>query len=270
MIQNIVKAVFEKAKKECSSDAKGALSKHISEKITEELKMPISEKTLIRCYNKYILLRDEIGSPITENVNALCKYLGFKDYSEYQNNNKVTPKSKVETINDVTSQSENNDPPKDKKGEGVGGNNDNWEKKIVIIIISILSITLLYKNYNTNSTTVDNSNKCMVWKETRYVKISCNDKVDQKSGITVIPMDKNLMKSMRKVVLKRSSIIFYNDGKPKYWYCQMTPNTVEFFTAPGLHPTNRKTLKKISKYIFNKYVPIHINDKNSFVNSLEE
>lgn len=269
MIQNVVNDVFEKAKKECSSGAKGALSKHVAEKITEELKMTINERTLIRCYNKYILLWENIGVPIPENVNALCKYLGFKNYSEYQNN-KAIPKSKVKTINDVTSQSEDNDTPEDKKDEDISGNNGSWQKKIVVIIISILSITLLYKNYNSNSTLVDNSNECMVWKETRYVKNSCNDKVDQKSGITVIPMDKTLMKSMRKVILKRSSIIFYKNGKPKYWYCKIAPNKVAFFTAPGLHPTSKKTLKAISKVIFNKYVPIHVNDKNSFVNSLEE
>ncbi len=229
MIKKIVKEVFKKAEREYASKAKTTLSKYIADKIEEEFNIIISDRTLSRSYDRYILSKKNTVSLTAESVDLLCKYLGFNNYSDYKaKNSSVVSKIK--------------------------------NPFYVIPIISILLVFFLYKN-NSN---IFNTTECMVWESTEYVKISCHKEYHPKYGTKVIVMDKKMQQNLKKVVLKRSSIVFSQDGKPLFWYSKLKKNNVEFFTAPGLHPITGETLKKISKTIFNKYVPIHTNNKNSF------
>ncbi len=246
MTQRIVKEVFKKAEEECASKAKTALSKHISQRIEEKFNIIIHKRTLLRSYDKYILQKKNVGSLTAENVNVLCKYLGYENYAAY----KSTHKSTIKITEPISGIMVSNSPLK------------------LIVISSIVLLFLFFKGYEMYFT--NENTACMVWEKTKYVEISCNKTKHPKYGTMVIPLDKKLMENMKKVVLKRSDIIFSPEGKPLYWYCKVKPNKVEFFTSPGIHPTNGKTLKVISKVIFEKYVPIHINNKADFVNSTEE
>jgi hypothetical protein len=54
-------------------------------------------------------------------------------------------------------------------------------------------------------------------------------------------------------------------NKPLIWYIKNKNGNIEYFTSPGLHPITGKTLDEITPYIIQKYVPLHLNDKDSFV-----
>ena len=44
------------------------------------------------------------------------------------------------------------------------------------------------------------------------------------------------------------------DGREQIWYGKNNRGELEFFTSQGLHPETKKTLKKITKYMIDKYV----------------
>lgn len=135
-------------------------------------------------------------------------------------------------------------------------------KKIAIISVSILLMMFFLKNYYNKSLNTSDTVQCMVWKKTKYIEVSCNKLIP---NARVIPIDKKQLENMKKVILKRSTIIFSSEGKPLYWYSKLNSKEVVFFTSPGFHPVTGKTLKAITTTIFNKYVPIHSNIENSFV-----
>ncbi len=248
MISKIVKEVFKKAEEEYASKAKTTLSKYVVNVIEEKFNIIISERTLSRSYDKYILSKEDMGSLTAENVNALCRYLGFKDYSEYKKKN--TPISKVR-----------------KSVSGFVAPNSSSK---IIVITSVLLIVIFLKGYEIAIANKTTKTECMVWEQTKYVKISCDKERHSIYGTRVIPMDKKEFETMKKVDLKRSTIIFYPDGKPKYWYCKVNSKEAEFFTSHGFHPVNGKKLNTVTKYIFNKYVPVHLEDANSFIESSKE
>lgn len=228
-VRKIVKEVFKKASKEHATSAKSTLSKYIVEKIDKKFNISISERTLIRSYNRYILSRRDLGTLTAENVDILCKYLGYKDYSAYLKKN---------------------------------------IKRLILKIFSCLTIVIIftfgiYKNSNRKKIKIV---QCMVWKETKYIAISCNKYIDEKDQLKIIPRDEILLEKMKKVNLKRSDIIFTEDGKPLYWYSKKNSEGIEFFTTHGFHPITDKNLKPITKTIFDKYVPIHVDDGGSYVN----
>ena len=232
MVRKIVKEVFKKAKEEYAATTKTTLSKYIAEKIDEKFNINISERTLIRSYDKYILEKKEIGSITAENVDLLCKYLGYADYSDYKRKN-----TSIKTNNRFL--------------------------YFGVLVVSVLITVFIYKNrYNPK---IQKNTECMVWENNEYVKISCAKEYHPKFGTKVIVFDKRKMKNMKKVILKRSTPIFSTNGKPLYWYRKINSKEVEFFTAPGLHPVTGKTLKAITEAIFYRYVPIHSDDKDSFV-----
>ena len=52
---------------------------------------------------------------------------------------------------------------------------------------------------------------------------------------------------------------------PNDWYYKNDQGEIEYYTSAGLHPVNGETLKAITEYIIEKYVPIHQNKPSSFV-----
>lgn len=110
-----------------------------------------------------------------------------------------------------------------------------------------------------------NGVECMTWADSLYVPVSCNTGPYSKYHTPVEPMDKNKLENLKKVEVNMATTFFAEDGKPMIWYFKNRDGEMEFFTAPGLHPTTGETLKKITPYIIETYVPVHINRKSSFV-----
>ncbi|KFF22598.1 hypothetical protein [Chryseobacterium sp. JM1] len=89
--------------------------------------------------------------------------------------------------------------------------------------------------------------KCMYWNEDHYQKVFCNDE-----NITgkPIPLDKGLLENFRKITFP-DTITLKSEGK--IWYSK-SDGKLEYFTRPGIHPTNNKPLKEISDYIIKTHI----------------
>lgn len=226
IIKGIVEEVFQKAKTECSKHSKNALSNHIAESTS------ISAKTIERLYNKYLEKKGIVGEQNEHTINDLCKYLNFDSYGDYVKQN---PKGKISTDINIV------------------GAKKNWK---VIAAISLIVVVGLILGLSEKSKIT----ACMVWKVDHYEKADCA--VSYKESI--VPLDEVILENFRKVEVDLTTEFFdETTQKPLIWYYK-SGNRIEYFTAPGLHPVNGKTLKAITEYMANKSVPVHTYEASSF------
>lgn len=238
-IAEIVRKVFDKAKKEHASHSRFALSNFVSDKSN------LSSKTLERAYDRYIDGKRKHGPSSAESVNLFCNYLEYENYGAYVKSNPDEGNIKL--------------PPKgsDKK------------RKLIIAMNLVVGLVLLIfgiKNWSTNYPSIDDTRtECMTWADSLYVKISCEEGPLSKYGTQVKPLDIMELKNMKKLKVNAAYSFFTEDGKPLVWYYKKSNKEIEYFRAPGLHPTNGETLRKITPYIIQTYVPIHSINQESFI-----
>lgn len=226
IIKEIVEKVFQKAEKECSKDSKHALSNLIAESISP------SAKTIERLYDKYLDKKEGIGEQNEHTINELCKYLNYESYAAYVKQNFSDKKSAdVITV----------------------GRRKNWKIAAVVSLIVVVGLILGLSEKNKETL-------CMVWKVDRYEKADCE--VSYKESI--VPLDEVILENFRKVEVDLTTEFFdETTRKPLIWYYK-SGNKIEYFTAPGLHPVNGKTLKAITEYMVKKSVPVHTYEASSF------
>ncbi|WP_298501834.1 hypothetical protein [uncultured Maribacter sp.] len=236
-IEEIVRKVFTKAKTECISHSRYALSNHIGEKTT------LSSKTLERAYNRYINNKGNNGALNPESINLLCKYLGYLDYEDYM---KSAPK---------------------KLNPNPSGISKNYNWKLITIYVGIVFgvialVTLLTKSDLFDYTQLQEKKKCMTWVKTHYEEVSCS----KKFGSRTEPIDPIKLANFKKEEVTMATEFFDEiTNQPRIWYYKNKKGEIEYYTAPGLHPVNGETLKKITTGIINKYVPTHTNNMSSFL-----
>jgi hypothetical protein len=91
----------------------------------------------------------------------------------------------------------------------------------------------------------------MVWNGTSFDKIDCNEEVHYVNR-SVEFYDATRHQSFKKVI-PCDTTTFFKHEQPKLWYYKTKEGNIECFSAPGLHPENGATLKKITPYIIKKY-----------------
>ena len=257
-IGEIVHQVFDKAKEQCVSTAKSALSNDIANDITEEFRY-INYRTLERAYDRYINKKEKDGPPSAESVDLFCKYLGYRDYKDFIKENKSE-----ETLN------------KGKGGTRSGEEEQSTKEKkrrwVITFSISIaFAATLMVAKSGMfdepDEPMVPTENKCMVWAKNHYEEVSCNFALHKKYGTKVEPYDSKFIANFKKVEVTMKTD-FFTEGtyKPLIWYTKNKDGKIEYFTSSGLHPITGKTLDEITPYIIQKYVPLHSGDINSFAN----
>jgi len=239
IIGKIIEEVFQKAKKENASHSKFALSTHISNETN------LSSRTLERAYDRYIDKKEKYGRPNADSINLFCAYLGYEDYGGYLANNSWYKTVSIQP-----------------KGKSVRG-------KVIITTSIFFGLTMLvlgFQNWPLN-TLKNNPNvaECMTWADSLYVTVSCDKGPFSKHRTKVEPLIETKLKNMRKVKVDISYEFFSDTDEPLIWYYKKSSTEIEYFTAPGLHPKNGETLKKITPYIIQTYVPKHKNKKSSFV-----
>lgn len=239
IVGKIIGEVFEKAKMEHASHSKFALSNHISNETD------LSARTLERAYDRYINHRIKYGTPQAESIDLFCKYLGYEDFRDYVKSNPSNDVIEEPPINGI------------------------YNRKLIIITgVAFGLIFIIFGIQNLSDIgQVNNSaeGKCMTWADSLYIPVSCDEGPFSTYGTRVKPLDKMELKSMRKVEVNAAYQFFSDSGKPRIWYFKNKNNEYEYFTAPGYHPMNDETLRKITPYIIQTYVPIHLNTKESFV-----
>lgn len=142
----------------------------------------------------------------------------------------------------------------------------NWKlvMTITFAFVAILLVTIFFKNRISGHASSENF--CMAWADSVYLEVSCNTKPYSKYGTKVEPLDKVRLENFKKVKVTMASTFFTEEAnKPLLWYYKTKENEIEYFTAPGLHPTTGETLRKITPYIIQTYVPVHSNNEDSFI-----
>ncbi len=226
MNEAIIKEIVEKVFEKTKAECPVHSKNALSNYISDAT--ALSSKTLERLYDKYIERKGTAKNQSEHTINELCQYLTFDSYTDYiQKNGRKKENSKS-------------------KG--------NW--KFIAVVSLILGVGLiLVLLYN------ENGGDCMVWKKDHFEKTDCSVSYKEK----VVPLNLVRLANFKKVKVDLTTN-FFNEAnqEPLLWYHKSGTNEVEFFTAPGLHPVTGITLKAITPYIVQKYVPLHVFDSNSF------
>ncbi|MGB3149403.1 MAG: hypothetical protein WBB27_01975 [Maribacter sp.] len=230
-------------------------------------------------------LKGRVQKTSPENIELISWLIDFKPrpYQEYLKSYNLISElghSKLEDIDKQKGSDINRLDKFSKKEKEIGKkklpetkrNEEKKKKRSRIITISIsvtFAMTILILGmlkWNANHpNSILKETECMTWADSLYVTISCDQSPLSKYGTQVKPIDKMKLKNMRKVEVSAGYKFFSEDGKPLIWYYKNKENKHEFFTSPGLHPVNGETLRKITPYIIQTYVPLHTKSKNSFV-----
>ena len=119
--------------------------------------------------------------------------------------------------------------------------------------IAIIAMLLLVVGISAFAITKSFEEKCMVWVEDHYEQISCEP--DEKQGlfqdISLEPLNEEKLEYFKKIEINDSTIFFKNE-KPIVWYIKRNKKC-EFFSAPGVHPISKKSLREVTPYIIGKY-----------------
>ena len=136
---------------------------------------------------------------------------------------------------------------------------------ICVVLGVVSSIWFISDRSPINAVFELKGNVCMTWADSLYVTVSCDTGPFSTFGTEVKPLDQMKLKNMRKVEVNAAYPFFSEDGKPLVWYFKNTDDEIEYFTAPGLHPTTGETLRKITPYIIQTYVAKHSFKEESFL-----
>ena len=251
LTKKIVEEVFEKAKTKSASHSKHALSKQI------ELESRLSYKTLERTHNKFITkTRDLDYAPNSDSIDEFCIYLGYQDYADYVSKKSVKTTRPQDSTLDISKPTETVKPASKKKLQFL----------VIAALVIICMAIAAHMNYNSIDLNNTKSGACMTWNGGSYEEISCSEKPYSKFGTPIEPYEDTRLKNFKRVKVNMATPFFAEEtDKPLIWYYKTNEGTIEYYTAPGVHPINGKTLKAVTKYIIQKYVPLHQNWESSFL-----
>ncbi|WP_431163282.1 hypothetical protein [Flagellimonas beolgyonensis] len=144
-------------------------------------------------------------------------------------------------------------------------------RKLIITISiafgAVLLTALVLKDVFFKSKPIPSHNsQCMAWADSLYLEVSCSAQPFTQYGTKAEPLDPIKLQGFKKIEVNMATQFFADDGKPMIWYYKNKDGEIEYFTAPGLHPITGETLRKITPYIIETYVPIHSNNPDSFIN----
>lgn len=227
---------------------KNALAKFISEEINKKENGSVIDehryaRTLLNYYN-YYFNGGKQHTPSDTLINKLLKYLGYDSQKQFTNNqpSDLSYLEEVPFVDDKTEEPPEGPPEEEGEEEDEetrGG--DGWKKIVITVSFIPLITAIIYWGIDWKQ------NGCMTWSEDRYVVIECG-----KTNSPDIALNRNLLENFRKIELDSTMKLFEN-GIGIYWYSRYD-GKIEYFTKGGKHPTNGKTLKRISQPIVRKYI----------------
>lgn len=214
MIRKLLEEAFKKAEIVTGRESVNARAAYLAEVITEEHKYPITPKSLYRYYQGETTPKKEV-------MDSLSVFLGYENYEGFIL--RYTEKQGVSLR--MTKR---------------GGRKrfDTKKTVIAVIMISLISLAMLFG--------LGSNEDCIVWVKDRYEAARCTGNRLER------PYSAELLDNFEKVEVN-SETSFFKSGNAAIWY-DKSDKKLEFFTAPGIHPTNGKTLKPITQYMINKYI----------------
>ena len=219
MIEKLILDSFKKAGKDIESNKVTRQSSYISDYIYNDSREEFGEKSLRDKYNRIknqVDVKIELKDFVKE---SLSHYLGYESYRDYKLDFKTS------------------------------GNNG-LKKKLIssksliissfIVLLLVFIITLLGNIFSKNN------ERWMTWQEDQYIEVEFDLSKYYKSELDIY--DKYLIMNFKEINNPNCNTEFFNDnGLPNKWYWKQGKGNLEIFTAPGLHPINGKTLKKITR-----------------------
>lgn len=272
----LIHEVFNRIRKSSEKNTKGGLASDLANYLEEKLSFIISKRTLVRYYEAYIEGDEEIDIELYI-LNRLSQYLGFNDYEHFsttiekkgEDASKTTVKIDVDdnevssasgtpnvTVNITNTNSNNNQQhfkvPEFIKQNGLGI----LEMTFVILLVTGGVVFPHTKEPSQNSTNhsilslwgkLDDDKKYMYWDGERYI---ATDSSYIGPEFEVIAMDKKLFQDQRRITRKDTMTLENSLGRT--WYSKYYGD-VEFFTADGIDPDNKRELRKSTELIIGKY-----------------
>lgn len=217
MYNRLLIEAFEKAGEESHATTNSGKAAYLSNVIEKNSKMPYGERSL---RDKFKAV--EKGEKINLNrfvTNALSQYLGYENFTQYvaSNNELVT----------------------DQPSQGFLRRH-RWPLLLISLVVIMLVIYFSTKT------------RWMVWETDHYIEVGFDEKLLQMGSLKIYNKDR--IAHFKKVEANCESSLSVNGGAVDLWYGKNKKGELELFTTPGLHPETGKTLKALTKYMFDKYI----------------
>lgn len=216
MTDFLIKKAFEKARKESGKDSVNGQAEYLAEYLLDKFKYQLSAKSLTRYYKKESVPNKKVQD-------FLSAYLGFGSYEEFVIDHGDKVEEPVLYLK-----------PKTFKPF--------FSKKLALISLLFVSVTGVSSYIGFKAA----EEKCMAWNEDHYVEVKCTG-VEGETKLNPV-----VLQEFRKIEVSDTTTFFKN-GSPSVWY-DKSNNQLEYFSSPGIHPENGKTLRPITKYMIDKYV----------------
>jgi len=226
LITELILLVFDKAQEASRKTNEYGLSKYLSDYFTEEYNSTLELTTFRRYYKGYVskVIKKIIPNEATRDI--LAKYLEFENYESFLKNSECEiAKRKLRTA--------------------LRNTKSIWKKRtsisLLLFIITFIALSLLALRYEEKN--------CMIWTGGHFEKIKCSGTKNEEN------LDPIRLKEFKQVYFRKCDTFFLwdNPDEPIIWY-DKSKNKVTLFTAPGIHPTNRKTLKPITQTIIDNHI----------------
>lgn len=231
-IKELVRLVYEKARKESMGTTKNAWGNYLEEHSS------LTSKTFTRMYDRYILEDKKKPIPLMYSLNSAAEYIGYTNFSDFCR--QVFPD--VDLISEERIMAKKEELPLKKNQIP----SQNRFRKTILgtgIFAAISAISYFgISNYN--------QPQCMYWKEDHYQEIRCDEILNP--NVSIIPLNKQLLEHFHKIEASDTTT-FFRAGIPIVWYVK-TEGEIEFYSADGKHPLNGKELRKVTPYIIDTYV----------------
>ncbi len=245
--------VFEKAKNECGSSSKNALSTYLNTIFIDDYNFPISAKTISRYYEAFE--KNEINDKniSIDILNILAHYIGYENFGDFNQKNQLTKSDEKEiSVEEIVSVEPiiDDNISEEESIINLPSKKNNFFEKIKLPQSKIITgggIATILVSGGLFLNSINQNLSCMVWKENHYEEVECEETSLQ---MNAVPYNEAVFQL--KKITKPDTLNFEN-ALDKVWY-NKSNGEVEFFTNYGLHPENGKTLKPVSEYILTKYV----------------
>ncbi|MGF1557165.1 hypothetical protein [Paucihalobacter sp.] len=219
MYNTLLLKAFEKAGEDIHAASTSKRALHLSDVILEYSGMPYGERSL-RDKHKEVQNGQTINLSLFV-ADALSNYLGFENFSAYVASNESVLKIK-KSVNPSFFR----------------------RYRLPLLLISVLLIILTI-DYTTKT-------RWMVWEADHYIEVGFDEKLLQTGSLKIYNKDR--IEHFKKVEVNCESSLSVNGGAMDLWYGKNKNGELELFTTPGLHPETGKTLKALTKYMFDKYI----------------
>ncbi|MBF6642162.1 hypothetical protein IVB69_11775 [Flavobacterium sp. J49] len=120
----------------------------------------------------------------------------------------------------------------------------------------LIGFTALFSIGYTAKDIVLPEKQCMQWQKDHYEVLECDSEVNALyTANSIEPINEKLL-DFKKIEVNNHTP-FFEKGKAIVWYCKISDTEIDCFngSGDGYHPVLDKSLRPITKYIIDKYVP---------------